>query len=196
MPDSTLLRFVQLLPNVPAAGGFLLRDLPGSGKRIDILCRDLAACFDWGPTSWERNQLEFIAVLEDDVTLRFRNMPGRESIGEAAWAELIKQVLKGLPIEGIEIRQQTLADLIEEMLAEEGSRVLVLDEKGDRLPNEVETSQFTKNSFMLGDHRGFDSQTEELFASHGLERVSLGGKSYLSSHCVAAIISRFERLSR
>jgi tRNA (pseudouridine54-N1)-methyltransferase len=196
MPDSTLLRFVQVLPNVSPAGRFLLRDLPGSGKRIDVLCRDLAACFEWGPTWWERKHLELVAVLGGDITLRFRSVPGRESLGEVGWAKLIKQVLEGVPAEGIELKRQTLANLIEDMLAEEGSRVLVLIEKGERLLSEVETGEFTKNSFMLGDHRGFDSQTEELFASYGLERVSLGETSYLSSHCVAAIISHFERLSR
>jgi tRNA pseudouridine-54 N-methylase len=61
-----------MLPQAPPEGDFLLKDLPGSGKRIDILCRDLAACFDWAPVSWSKSQLEIIAVIGNKKTLTFR----------------------------------------------------------------------------------------------------------------------------
>ncbi|MHA2068871.1 MAG: hypothetical protein ACXABY_31295, partial [Candidatus Thorarchaeota archaeon] len=73
------------------------------------------------------------------------------------------------------------------------SSLWVLEENGSHISTIVAKQSPTQNSFMLGDHRGFNSQTESLFSQYSLPRVSLGKKSYLSSHCVASIISEYER---
>lgn len=196
MPDSTLLRFIQLLPNVPPRADFLLQDLPGSGKRIDVLCRDLSACFDWAPISWRKDRLEVVAVLQEHTMITFHQELDRDSHGEVAWASIIQAVLRGERVDGVKLEKRTLEDLIRDIERTDSSEIYVLDEKGASLRKTLDSRIFTQNSFMLGNHRGFDLQTEELIQKHKLKRVSLGQRSYLSSHCIAAIISYFERMCR
>ncbi len=194
MSSSTMLRFIQILPGAPQKGDFLLQDLPGSGKRIDVLCRDLAACFDWGPVQWPKEQLELIAVLEDSKVLRFRVPTTPLPKGERAWAEIIKKTLKNDPPDFVQISDGNLESIIEIYHDPPQSEIWVLYEN-DRPIEEYEFNiSKVQNSFMLGDHRGFDAKTEKLISKYNLRRVSLGNISYLSSHCVVSIISEFERM--
>lgn len=191
--DSAMLRFIQLLPQVSPKGDFILRDLPGSGKRIDVLCRDLAACFSWGPITWPKASLELIAIIADTAILTFR-YPGDETPqNEVEWASVIIDSLREQPPECVTVSKGSVEEKIKEYCNPPESTLWVLDQNGLHI-SEFETNQEnTQNSFMLGDHRGFNSQTESLITGYALPRVSLGKKSYLSSHCVASIISEFER---
>lgn len=191
--DSAMLRFIQLLPQVSPKGDFILRDLPGSGKRIDVLCRDLAACFSWGPITWPKASLELIAIIADTAILTFR-YPGDETPqNEVEWASVIIDSLREQPPECVTVSKGSVEEKIIEYCNPPESTLWVLDQNGLHI-SEFETNQEnTQNSFMLGDHRGFNSQTESLITGYALPRVSLGKKSYLSSHCVASIISEFER---
>ena len=194
MSKPTMLRFIQLLTSIPPTGDFLLKDLPGTGNRIDVLCRDLAACFDWGPTDWIPSQLEFLAVFSDDVILRIRKPSEEMPLGETGWAMEIKKALKGNPSDYIKYSQETLESVIRTHNQPPDSQLWILHEDGKHF-NEYELQvQGTQNSFMLGDYRGFDSQTEELISKYGVRKMSLGKISYLSSHCVVSIISKFERM--
>ncbi len=192
-PGSAILRFIQLLPQVSLKGDFILKDLPGSGKRIDVLCRDLAACFSWGPKTWPKTCLELIAIIADTTILTFHH-PGDETPqNEVGWASVIQDSLMEQPPEWVTVSNGSVEEKIKDYCNPPESSLWVLDENGLHI-SEFETNQEnTQNSFMLGDHRGFSSQTESLITKYALPRVSLGKKSYLSSHCVASIISEFER---
>ena len=189
-----LLRFILLLPRMSTTGDFLLKDLPGSGKRVDILCRNLEACFGWGPLSWSKDALEFIAIIGDEVTLSFsypdQNLPKSEN----EWAIVIRDSLKGNPPEYVQADIMDLNGLIDLLQKESSSHLWVLDENGTPMEKEVRLDSSAPNSFMLGDHRGYDSKAERVFESYCLRRLSLGKTSYLSSHCVAAVISNLERM--
>lgn len=192
MPDSTKLRFILILPNAPVTGDFILKDLPGSGKRIDVLCRVLASCFDWSPTILDKSMIEVIAVIANTTILQVQNPGENLPQGERAWGQVIKDSLKGNPPEYITIKEGNLESFVLNKSSQPGN-LYVLHEEGNE-ENLQEIIDFTTdNSFMLGDHRGFNSQTEELVSKNVLRKVSLGKTSYLSSHCVALIISEFER---
>ena len=193
MPSSTTLRFIQLLPNVSVKGDFILKDLPGSGKRIDVLCRVLAACFEWGPVSFERKKLEVIAILGNQLTLQFMYPEENIPIGEQGWAHIIRDALRGNPSSFVKVTEKDLEALIEEINDPPEKNLWILHEEGTQLDGSSAVNLATDNSFMLGDHRGFDSHSEELISKYALQKVSLGITSYLSSHCVAHIISEFER---
>jgi tRNA (pseudouridine54-N1)-methyltransferase len=195
MPESTMLRFIQMLPQAPPEGDFLLKDLPGSGKRIDILCRDLAACFDWAPVSWSKSQLEIIAVIGNKKTLTFREPKEQIPRGEVGWASIIRESLRGTPPSYVEVADETLDDVVQKLVQSKKSKVWVLDEEGVLLSEFPKIDANTQNSFMLGDHRGFDSETESIMSQYDIPRLSLGKKSYLSSHCLASLISEFERVA-
>ncbi len=189
-----LLRFIQVLPNADADGNFSLKDLPGSGGRIDVLCRGLAACFDWGTETWSKDNLELIAILRANRILRFR-CPVQQCRSERTWAEMTKRAMKGFTVEGIEAQEGSLETCIEETEALAGSRMWVLERTGvDRsvLKDAVDSSQ---NTFIIGDHLGFDDRAQRVFADHGVTKVSLGSTDYLSSHCIATVISEIERLA-
>jgi tRNA pseudouridine-54 N-methylase len=189
-----MLRFIQLLPSVPAKGDFLLRDLPGSGNRIDVLCRDLAACFDWGPTIWPRSRIELIALLNNDVILIFQYPSDAMPVGEREWALAIKNSLQGNPPDYVIVTQGDLESIIRDFNQPPKAHLWVLHEEGEPFCDAKIQVSMTQNSFMLGDYRGFDSQSEEIMSSRNLVRVSLGSISYLGSHCMVSIISRFERM--
>jgi tRNA (pseudouridine54-N1)-methyltransferase len=193
MPESTILRFIQILPNVSIEGDFILKDLPGSGKRIDVLCRVLAACFDWAPNLLEKSNIEVIAVIGDSVILRLENPGELLPKGEKAWAKVIKESLQGTVPEYVHIAHGTLESVILEYTKSTNANLWVLHEDGEQVNLQEVAKSTTDNSFMLGDHRGFNSQTEELVSRYTLKKISLGKTSYLSSHCVALIISEFER---
>jgi tRNA (pseudouridine54-N1)-methyltransferase len=196
MPESAMIRFLQLLPQVPPEGKFLLKDLPGSGKRIDVLCRGLAACFEWAPMTWPKSSLEMIAIIGDTKILRFKEPASQTFGGELEWAIAIRDSLRGEPPGFITVSNGTLEDVIQKLNKPPVSALWVLDEKGSKLSEIADVRLAPQNSFMLGDHRGFDSQTMDVISKYKIPKISLGRKSYLSSHCLAAIISEFERTVR
>ncbi|TXT57655.1 MAG: hypothetical protein BAJATHORv1_10358 [Candidatus Thorarchaeota archaeon] len=192
MSPSRKLRFIQLLPNSTTKGNFILKDLPGSGKRIDLLCRVLSACFDWAPVTWKRSHLEVIAVIQNMMSLIFKDPGDQMPLGEVAWAKLIQDVLEGKRVPFITRWNQGLEYVIDTVQAQEG-KIWFLHEEGKPL-KEIDTLNVSaQNSFMLGDHIGFDSKASRLIEKAGIQPVSLGKTSYLSSHCTAAVISEFER---
>jgi tRNA pseudouridine-54 N-methylase len=197
MPQDSIfpmLKFVQLMPNVSTTGDFLLRDLPGSGKRIDVLCRELAACFDWGPICWPCSRIELIALLNNDIILTFHDPADALPVGERGWALIIKNSLQGEPPSYISVTRGDLESIIEQLHRPPAAQLRILHEEGEPFCDTKIQVLGTQNSFMLGDYRGFDSQSEEIMTSHSLVRVSLGNISYLGSHCLVSIISRFERM--
>ncbi|TFG32634.1 hypothetical protein EU528_02805 [Candidatus Thorarchaeota archaeon] len=193
MPHSTKLRFIQILPNASTAGDFILKDLPGSGKRIDVLCRVLSSCFEWATNTWKKDEIEVIAVIGDAVILRFQLPEEAVPSGEKAWAQVIKDSLKGNPPDYVHVFEGNLEKVIIEFDNSASSNLWLLHEGGEKLNLQIAVNSGGDNSFMLGDHRGFNSQTEELISKYAIQKVSLGDTSYLSSHCVAYIISEFER---
>jgi len=196
MPESSMLRFVQLLPQVSPKGDFLLKDLPGSGRRIDILCRELAACFSWGPKSWPKSDLEIIALIANTKILTFRDPQIQIPSGEVGWASVIRESLKDKPPDYVDVSEGTLEEIIKRLNQARDSKLWVLDELGTNLLDNGTIRRVTHNSFMLGNHQGFDSQSKSIIAQYDIQRLSLGKKSYLSSHCLAAIISAFEGMVR
>jgi len=196
MPESIMLRFVQLLPKASPEGEFLLKDLPGSGRRIDVLCRDLTVCFEWGRTSWPTSSLELIAVIGNSKIMKFNDPKNKVPQGEVEWAIVIRNSLRGEPPSFVEVTDGSVEHVLRYLNKIEKSELWILDEKGASQFEIQPTHQITQNSFMLGDHKGFDSHTEDIISQFKIPRVSLGKKSYLSSHCLAAIISEFEKKVR
>ncbi|MHA1480946.1 MAG: hypothetical protein ACTSQZ_05945, partial [Candidatus Thorarchaeota archaeon] len=165
--------------------------LPGSGKRIDVLCRCLAACFDWAPEIWPKQDLEFVAVIEENIILVFSN-PEEGVRGETWWANMIKNALQGNPADFVTVEQKALDTLLEEYQDFPNSKIWVLEEKGLPLGETIEVNKTSQNSFMLGDHRGFDSKTMKVIEKFKIDSVSIGQISHLSSHTVATVIATFE----
>ncbi|MFW9803679.1 MAG: hypothetical protein ACFFFC_13550 [Candidatus Thorarchaeota archaeon] len=194
MEQVTHLRFILYIPEIFEAGNFHLKDLPGSGKRIDVLCRALAACFDWGPASLDKSSLEIIALDDKTSCLRIKNPNAEMPRGEVWWADAVKDALNGNPPPFIGVENKTLKDVIMEILAGREDNLWVLDEGGESLAQEKKPLFNAQNSFIIGGYRGFDSEALKAFEDHSIYRLSLGTTSYLASHCIAAIISMYEEM--
>jgi tRNA pseudouridine-54 N-methylase len=139
--------------------------------------------------------LEVIALLADDTCLTFNNVGAGQNTGEKQWATLIQKALRGEDVEGISFSETTLESLIVQYKDQPDSEVIVLEEDGSRFDSVIERPMASQYSFMLGNHQGFDSKDKELFEKHNLSVTSLGYRSYLGSHCIAAMISHFEGLT-
>jgi tRNA pseudouridine-54 N-methylase len=187
------LRFILHLPGLPEDGDFLFKDLPGSGKRIDVLCRSLAACFDWGPATLDKSNLELVALIGEASCLRIKNPDIDVPRGEVWWARAIKEALSGNPPSFIAVENLSLEGVVEEVLAT-GESLWVLDEAGSSFDQGNVLSMDAQNSFIIGDHRGFNSEALKVFDDHSIYRIALGRTSYLTSHCVATIISMYEEM--
>jgi tRNA pseudouridine-54 N-methylase len=195
MEQVTHLRFILYIPELHEAGSFHPKDLPGSGKRIDVLCRSLAACFDWGPSTLDKSSLEIIALDGKASCLRIRCPDIDMPRGEVWWASAVKDALNGDPPPFIDFENQTLESLFKEILANGGARLWVLDEAVTSILERKDSIANAQNSFIIGGYRGFDSQALKAFNDHSIYRLSLGTTSYLTSHCIAAIISVYEEMS-
>ena len=188
------LRFILHLPNISKSGKFTLKDLPGSGNRIDVLCRSLAACFEWGPIKWPSMNLEMVALLEDSTSLRFvypgKNMP----IGEVAWASVIQAALRGNPPDFVKVERLSLEDAVISELGQDDTAVWALEETGILLAQGKQIDPSAQNIFIIGNHRGFDPEALKVFEDYSIYRLSLSRISYLTSHCVVAILSHLEEM--
>ena len=136
--------------------------------------------------------LEFVAVIADNTTLRIRD-PG-ESLprGEVQWADTIRRALAESDIDFGQCQRLGLSDILAEL---HQGHVWALEETGEPFGENRITNPHGENTFIIGDHRGFDFQTQRILEDHSIYRLSIGNTSYLSSHCVAAIISKFESLA-
>ncbi len=195
MTDFTCLRFIAIFPDIPVDGQFILRDLPGSGKRIDVLCRSLAACFDWAPIPEIRSKLEFIVSVSHSVLMRFSAPVETTMRGETWWATIVRETLRNAPPDFVIVEERGLEEVLDTLQKEE-SNIYVLEEAGQSLAAISKTPSVSPYSFMLGDHRGFDERTSKIIRNLEIQGVSLGQRSYLGSHCVAAVISHFERTKK
>jgi tRNA pseudouridine-54 N-methylase len=102
--------------------------------------------------------------------------------------------MKGNLSDSITIKHSSLHSFIAELLASAGSQLWVLEEDGMSISSCIGNDLASQSSFIVGDHRGFDSGTKRVIDNCNIPSVSLGAASYLSSHCIAAVISEFERM--
>jgi tRNA (pseudouridine54-N1)-methyltransferase len=191
MSNAVFLRFLLDFPHMPTNGDFLLRDLPGSGNRVDVLCRCLSACFGWASSTISSNEIEFRAVLSDELTLRFHRPEKAEDMGETDWARDIREGLKGTPPEYISIGDLDFEQNLQQLVNDLPTGVWLLHENSE---NSIKTwNPASQNSFILGDHKGFDSHSLKRVRECGIPDLSIGPLPYLGSHCIATVIAEAER---
>lgn len=116
--------------------------------------------------------------------------------GEPQWGSIIRDAMKGHLSDSVTIKHSSLHDFIAELLASAGSQLWVLEENGTSISSCISNDRAMQSSFIIGDHRGFDSSTQRVIDNCNIPSVSLGAASYLGSHCIAAVISEFERMTK
>ncbi len=166
-----------------------LKDVIGTGHRLDVICRDLVAAFWWGDRL-VRNVIVFVTfkhqpVLKVDGTQLLEPLVPRTELG---FARLLKEIyVNDAHIPGICKINQTIAEIIRD-LQKTGIEVWWLEEGGQDL-REVSLRPQIPMAYIIGDHRGVSKEFTAEFAGT-LPRLSLSPKSYLGSTCIQIILGR------
>lgn len=174
---------------------FLLKDLPGSGGRMDVMCRCLTSSLLLSHDI--RTDVEVILCLEGPPTpprtIRVRGDKVRYlSPDERSTAILLQKALRAYEPEeevestpGIYVSDASFKDIVEENMG----RLVVLDEKGDDMASCTLPSD---PCFVLGDHIGFEPEEDELLHDAPL-RVSVSPRVLHASHCIVLLLNRIDK---
>ncbi len=171
---------------------FNLKDLPSSGKRLDLVARCIISALWLSHKLREDTRIYVVlnGAPEPPKTLLFTPEIKRVSPDERSIALWIKKALekhKGRRDKewvelsnGIRISGKSFQDVIKE-LKEEGCCFYLLHERG----KDIEDAELKENPvFVLGDHKGIPKNDEAFVLRYG-ERISLGRLSYLASSCIS-----------
>lgn len=172
-------------------GGFSLNDLPGSGGRMDVLCRCVNASLFLSHDL--RRDVDCYLILCGEPagprTVKFSGELVRSlSPDERSAGALIKKVID-VPCgsefreaaQGVFIRKGGLERLLQE------HRFAVLDENG----TDVRTAAELPDAFILSDHLNFAAQEEELL--RGCPRYSVGPKCLHADHTITVLHNELDR---
>jgi len=177
------------------APDFLLKDLPGSGGRMDVMCRCLTSSLLLSHDI--RRDVEVILCLAGEPTpprtIRIRGDLVRYlSPDERSTAILLQKALRafepGKEIEstpGIFVSDRSFKDLAKENM----ERLVVLDEGGEdigmcELP--------TDPCFVVGDHMGVEEE-EEALLKEASTFVSVSPRVLHASQCIVLVLNRMDR---
>jgi tRNA (pseudouridine54-N1)-methyltransferase len=172
-------------------GAFILNDLPGSGGRMDILCRCVNTSLFLSHDL--RRDVDCYLVLcggpVPPKTIRFSGNAVRSlSPDERSAGALIKKALN-IPAgsefrdaaPGVSVRKTGLARLMEE------HAFCVLDEKG----TDIRTAGTIPDAFLLSDHLNF-TEDEELLVNQ-YPRYSVGPTCIHADHTITIVHNELDR---
>ncbi len=166
-----------------------LKDVIGTGHRLDVICRELVAAFWWG-TRLQRNVTVFVAfkqqpALQVDGTELLEPLLPKTELG---FARLLKEIyVNNAQFPGFNLIQKTIGGIIDD-LQKKGVHIWWLEEGGQDLKSLPITIR-TREAYILGDHKGMSEEFTVQFGT-SLPRLSLGPKSYLGSTCIQMILGR------
>jgi tRNA (pseudouridine54-N1)-methyltransferase len=172
-------------------GVFSLNDLPGSGGRMDVLCRCLNSSLFLSHDIRRDTDCYLILCGEPAApkTIRFSGTSVRSlSPDERSAAALIKKAME-LPVgsefreaaPGVSVRKGGLERLITEQV------FAVLDEKG----GDIRSAEILPDAFILSDHLNF-TDDEELLIRH-LPRYSVGPTCLHADHTITVLHNELDR---
>lgn len=184
-------RFVVVGHLAATSGTFSLNDLPGSGGRMDVLCRSVNSAFFLSHDL--RRDVECYLVLcgepGPEKTVLFRGSVVRYlSPDERSSAALIKKALS-IPCgdefrestPGVYVRRGGLARLLFEI------PLAVLDEAGE----DIRGTPDLPENYLLSDHHNFTAEEEGLIADY--PRYSVGPRSLHADHTITVLLNEMDR---
>ncbi len=167
-----------------------LKDLPGSAGRLDIVARCINAAF-WLSYGIRKNVV-FHTILHGEpnapVYIRLEGEKLRKvSPDERSIAIFIGKALKKFDEKhevestpGIFVAKKSFEELLEE---NKDKNFYLLDENGE----DIEDVEIENPFFILGDNVDLLPEEKEIALKYGAKAVSIGKKSYLTSHCISIL---------
>ncbi len=177
---------------------FFLKDLPGSGGRMDLVARCVISAL-WlsrdmrrdsrivfslnGPPdpplaiSFDGGELERVSPDERNISIWIKKtLKQRKDVGED-WLETHK---------GIQISRKSFWNLLEER---KDKNLYILQEEGDDIR---EVKPRGEDIFVLGDHIGLP-ENGKFAEKFGAKRISVGPESYFSSQSISIVHNELDR---
>jgi|SRR5581483_1279213 len=190
-------RFLVLGHKAASAPGFSLKDLGGTGGRIDILARCVGAALlvshglrpdvelftlHLGPPAapkvvrFQASRLQHANPDERSSALLLEKALGAGTTGPV-WAASTP---------GVSVAVLPFDELLDAI----PGPLVVLDEKGQ----DVATAPIPKDAtFVLGDHLGFTPEEDASLSKRGALRVSLGPVSLQADQCITVLHNHLDR---
>ncbi len=166
-----------------------LKDVIGTGHRLDVICRELVAAFWWGPCL-QRHVITFVAfkhqpALHVDGKSLLEPLVPKTELG---FARLFKEIyVNNTRFPGFNLINKTIGEIIDD-LQKKGVRLWWLEEGGVDIRS-VSHVHETEEVFIIGDHKGMSEEFTAQF-SNSIPHLSLGSRSYLGSTCIQIILGR------
>lgn len=183
-------------------GDFNLNDLPGTGGRMDIMCRCVNSALFLSHDL--RRDVNIYMVLMGEPTppkivkfegenVRYLNPDERSS------GSLIKKALsvaarpfwkESTP--GVWVKTGDLGDVLEELLKEGDRSLFYLREDGTDIRDVVK--ELNSNAvFVLGDHEGMGMKEEMQIIDAGGKTIHVGPLSLHADHCIILVNNEMDR---
>lgn len=193
-------RFVVLGHRAASGPGFSLKDLGGTGGRIDILVRCVPAALLVSHGLREDVELYTVHLGPPDApkVVRYESRTLKSlRPDERSTASLVERAL-GTPTTG-PVWQESSAGIsvaaidLAELLGKLPGALFVLEEDGEDVARAEVPADAT---FVLGDHLGFTEEERALLRSRGARPVSLGPVSLQADQCVVVLHNHLDRRER
>ncbi len=183
-------------------GNFNLNDLPGSGGRMDILCRCVNSAL-FLSHDLRRDVIIYLVLLGEPDAPGIVKFEGENvkylNPDERSSGSLIKKALEKNAIPrwrestpGVWIRQGGLADLLQEVLTDE-KRLFYLQEDGSDIRDEFKENKPKDAVFVLGDHTGMMAEEEIVIQDLNAKTINVGPISLHADHCIILVNNEIDR---
>jgi len=185
---------------------FNLNDLPGSGGRMDILCRCVNSAL-FLSHDLRRDVVIYLVLLGEPDAPRIVKFEGKNvrylNPDERSSGSLIKKALEkdAIPrwresMPGVWMRLGVLADLLEEVLTDE-KRLFYMREDGNDIRDELNNDNYINmpddTVFILGDHTGMTPEEETVILDLDAKTITVGPISLHADHCIILVNNEMDR---
>ncbi|MGQ9723689.1 MAG: tRNA (pseudouridine(54)-N(1))-methyltransferase TrmY [Candidatus Jordarchaeum sp.] len=180
---------------------FTIKDLPGSGGRMDLVCRCILSALLLSKT--HRVDTVFYAVLEGPPRPPLTIEVDGEKVKALPRDELqLASVLRGVLDPGassfppgFKLINKNFQEIIEEQINK--SEIYLLHKTGNstnKILSEIQKIKKPQITFILGDHIGLSQNDFEYLMEKKIEPLNLGKKEYLGSHCIFLVHEKLNRI--
>ena len=185
-------------PRTRTDNDFLIRDVPGTSGRLDVVCRILIAAYRTAPIFTSRIQVNAIlgGPPHPPLLLRIDDVnSGEFPESELSCALIVKGLLQNYRTRKTESSRQwpqfsIMSKSFDETLKETArptSQLIYLVEKGQPL-DQVNVDFDQPITLILGDDQGLPVEHEKLVYQYPVQEVSIGTRSLLGSQVISLFL--------
>ncbi|NIA03405.1 MAG: tRNA (pseudouridine(54)-N(1))-methyltransferase TrmY [Nitrospirae bacterium] len=183
---------------------FNLNDMPGTGGRMDILCRCVNSSL-FLSHDLRRDVVIYLVLLGEPESPKIVKFEGETvrylNPDERSSGSLIKKALdksagphwkRSTP--GVWIRTGDLENILRELMdGTENKRIFYLSEEGIDIREIDKKTLLDDVVFVLGDHMGMTPEEESIIKDAGSKIINIGPISLHADHCIVLVNNELDR---